>query len=121
MVNGKIYIISADIFKSNIYKVGRSRNFVNRLKAYKTSFGSEPIIHMEKEINNDKLIEGLIHIKLKKYRFKDKNDIYSREHYQIELSELIQKINDIIDYIGDDYYDSDIDDDDNYNEHFIEE
>ena len=31
MVKGKIYVISSDIFKNNIYKVGRSRNFPNRL------------------------------------------------------------------------------------------
>ena len=112
MASGKIYIISSHIFKDNIYKVGRSRNFPNRLKSYKTAFGSDPIIHMETEVNNDRLIEGLIHIKLKKYRFKDNYENSSREHYEIPLEELIQKINEIIDYVGDDLCEDIFDDDD---------
>jgi len=101
-MKGIIYILSSSIFRENIYKVGRSRNFTNRLRSYKTSFGTDPIIHMEKEVNNDELIEKLIHIKLRKFRFKDKSDKYAREHYNIGLDDLINKINEIIDYVIDD-------------------
>lgn len=111
-MKGKIYVLSSPIFKDNIYKVGRSRNFQNRLKAYKTSFGTDPVVHMEKDVKYDELIEKLIHIKLIKYRFKDNNNQYSREHYTINLNELIEKINAIIEYVGDNDIDDDIVDED---------
>jgi len=118
---GKIYVLSSSIFKDNIYKVGRSRNFPNRLKSYKTSFGTDPIVHMERDVKYDELIEKLIHIKLIKYRFKDNNDNYSREHYYIELPDLIEKINEIIAYVGiDDLVDEDLVDEDSVDEEEIE-
>ena len=116
MALGKIYIISAHIFKNNIYKVGRSRNFPNRIKSYKTAFGSEPIVHLEIDVNHDELIEKLIHIKLKKFRFRDSNNKLSREHYEITLSELIKKINEIIDYVGNDDIQDDLDEYNDENE-----
>jgi hypothetical protein len=97
---GIIYIISAHIFKDGIYKVGRSKSFENRLKAYKTSFGTEPIIHMQREVQHDQLIEKLIHIKLIKYRYIDEDNNISNEHYIIDLFELKEKINEIIEYVG---------------------
>ena len=99
MTSGKIYVLSSSIFKDNIYKVGRSRNFPNRLKSYKTAYGTSPIIHYEKDVIHDMLLEKLIHIKLKKYRYID-NEISTREHYQINLTDLINHINEIIDYVG---------------------
>ena len=50
MTSGKIYVLSSSIFKENIFKVGRSRNFSKRLKAYKTAYGLQPKIHYEKDI-----------------------------------------------------------------------
>ena len=99
MTSGKIYVLSSTIFKENIYKVGRSRNFTNRLKSYKTAYGLQPTIHYEKDVIYDMLIEKLIHIKLKKYRYSE-NGIFTREHYQMNLQDLITNINEIIDYVG---------------------
>ena len=124
MTSGLIYVLSASIFKENIYKVGRSRNFPNRLKSYKTAYGLQPKIHYEKDVIHDMLIEKLIHIKLKKYRYSE-NGISTREHYLINLNDLIIYINEIIDYVGNECdneleeYDDDVDvdeeDDDDFN------
>merc|ERR1712196_276335 len=99
MTSGKIYVLSSSIFKDDIFKVGRSRNFSNRLKSYKTAYGLQPKIHYEKDVIHDMLIEKLIHIKLKKYRYSE-NENYTREHYQININDLISHINEIIDYVG---------------------
>ena len=109
MTSGIIYIISSTIFKDNIFKVGRSRNFSNRLKSYKTAYGLDPTIHYEKDVIHDIIIEKSIHIKLKKYRFTE-NGVSTREHYQINLTDLINNINEIIDYVGDECDNEDYDD-----------
>ena len=125
MTSGIIYVLSSSIFKENIYKVGRSRNFQNRLKSYKTAYGLQPTIHYEKDVIHDILIEKLIHIKLKKYRYSE-NNVFTREHYLINLTDLINNINEIIEYVGnecdneldefdDEVDDADDEDDDEFN------
>jgi len=83
---GVIYVLQTDLDIENIYKIGKSKSFKNRIKTHNSSHINNVKIKLVFETDNIDAVEGCLKALLKQYQYKKK-----KEFYQVDL-DLIKKL-----------------------------
>lgn len=93
LINEKyIYVAtSKNYFKSNIFKIGRTNNIKTRLKGYATGRINDDKFHyiFVMKCYDDVALEHLIQSKLKQFQFKEQNNNYNNELFQLDYNVLL--------------------------------
>jgi hypothetical protein len=84
-----VYLLRYDNWTINEYKIGRSKNIKNRLKAYNTSNGKAPDMIMVLECEDHQEREKHYHIKFKNQKQLDSK---SREHFVLSKENVEEMI-----------------------------
>jgi hypothetical protein len=85
----KLYLFAVDERKNNIFKIGRSKNIIQRLRNYNIGRIKEVDLKYLALVKNSILIENCMKLKLVKNQV-----IKNKEIYQIEPNKLKKIIND---------------------------
>ena len=83
---GVIYVLQTDMNIENIYKIGKTKAFKNRLKTHNTSHVDNVKVKLIFETENIDAVEGCLKSLLKKYQYKKR-----KEFYQVDL-DLIKEL-----------------------------
>jgi hypothetical protein len=84
-----VYLLRYDNWTINEYKIGRSKNIKNRLKAYNTSNGKAPDMIMVLECEDHQEREKNYHVKFKNQK---QSDSKSREHFVLSRENVEEMI-----------------------------
>jgi phage anti-repressor protein len=83
---GVIYVLQTDLEIKDIYKIGKSKAFKNRIKTHNSSHVDNVKIKLIFETNNIDAVEGCLKSLLKQYQYKKR-----KEFYQVDL-DLIKEL-----------------------------
>ena len=83
---GVVYVLQTDLEIEDIYKIGKSKAFKNRIKTHNSSHVDNVKIKLVFESNNIDAVEGCLKLMLKQYQYKKR-----KEFYQVDL-DLIKKL-----------------------------
>ncbi len=85
---GVIYVLQTDLEIEDIYKIGKSKAFKNRIKTHNSSHIDNVKVKHVYETNNIDAVEGCLKVMLKQYQYKKR-----KEFYQVDLDVIKQLLN----------------------------
>ena len=85
---GVIYILQTDLNIENIYKIGKTKAFINRLKTHNSSHVDNVKVKLIFETENIDAVEGCLKSLLRKYQYKKR-----KEFYQVDLNLIKELLN----------------------------